>query len=407
MRKFWHVIAYEYRRHVMRRSFLLALLSLPILILVMMGAVFLLVKMETDATPIGYVDHAGVVQKPLPQASLEELDNPVQVIPFEGETEARAALEKEEIQGYYVLPEDYLQTTQVEEVYLDSAPSGNARDHFRALLRFNILAGQSPQIAARVVDGAQIIIQSPDGGRVASPDSWLSIVLPLVLGIVFFIVVMSSSGYLMQAVVDEKENRTMEVLITSLSPGQLISGKIVGLIGVGLTQLVVWVAFGVLGMLVGGANFPAFKEQLASVSMEGLGLMGLVLLPSYVMFAGLMAAMGAVVTDTSEAQQMAGIVTLPIWIPYWLMAILMRSPNGPLALALSFFPLTAPLTLICRLSFTIIPLWQLVLNLLVIIASAAGAIWLAGKVFRMGMLRYGKRLRWKEVLSLAKRSSRS
>jgi len=404
MRKFLRVIAYEYRRHVLRRSFLLALLSLPALILVSVGAGFLLVKMETDATPIGYIDHAGVVQRPLPQASISELDEPVQIIPFKDEMEALAALEKEEIQGYYIIPENYLQTTQVEEVFLDSSPSDNARAHFRALLRFNILADQSPQIVTRVVDGARIIIRSPDGERVASPDSWLSIVLPLVLGIVFFIVVMSSSGYLMQAVVDEKENRTMEVLITSVSPGQLIAGKIIALIGVGLTQLMVWIAFGALGMFIGGANFPALQEQFASISLGSMGLMGLALLPSYVMFAGLMAAMGAMVTDTREAQQMAGLLTLPIWIPYWLMVPLMKNPNGPIALTLSFFPLTAPLTLLCRLSFTIIPLWQLVLNFSVLFVSAVGAIWLAGKVFRMGMMRYGKRLRWKEIFSLAKKS---
>ncbi len=404
MRKFLRVMAYEYRRHVLRRSFLLALLSLPALILVSVGAGFVLVRRETDATPIGYIDRAGVVQKPLPQDALEELAEPVQMIPFKDEADARDALKNEEIQGYYIIPENYFQTTQVEEVYQDSAPSDNARSHFRALLRFNILADQSPQIAARVVDGAQIIIRSPDGGRVASSDSWLSIVLPLVLGIVFFIVVMSSSGYLMQAVVDEKENRTMEVLVTSVSPGQLIAGKIVGLIGVGLTQLMVWIAFGVLGMFIGGANFPALQEQFASISLGSLGLMGLALLPSYVMFAGLMAAMGAMVTNTSEAQQMAGLLTLPIWIPYWLMIPLMKNPNGPIALTLSFFPLTAPLTLVCRLGFTIIPFWQLVLNFLVLCVSAVGAIWLAGKVFRMGMLRYGKRLRWKEIFSSTARS---
>lgn len=405
MKKFLRVIVYEYRRHVMRRGFLLALLSLPALILLSVGLGFLIEKIETDATPIGYVDHVGIVRKPLPQDSLEELDKPVQIIPFENEDEAQAALQEEEIQGYYVLPENYLQTTQVKEVYLEDTPSDNARDHMRALLRFNILDGQPPQVVTRFLGGSQMIIRSPDGGRVVSPDSWLSIVLPLALGIMFFVVIMSSAGYLIQAVVDEKENRTMEILVTSVSPEQLIAGKILGLISVGLTQLGVWIAFGVFGALLGGANFPAFQEQFASVSLKSLGAMSLVLLPSYLMLAGLMAAMGAMVTDSREAQQMTGLLTLPIWIPYWLMVPLMKNPNGPMALALSFFPLTAPMTLTFRLSFTMIPRWQLVLNLLVLFASAAGSIWLAGRVFRMGMLRYGKRLRWKEVFSLAKGSN--
>lgn len=404
MKKFLRVIAHEYFRHVWRKKFLLALLSMPLVILMSVGAGMVLVKMETDTSPVGYVDLAGMVRKPLPRDWLAELDDPVPMRSFQAEAEAKSALENEEIQGYYVIPQNYLQTSQVEEVYLDSTPADNARDHFRALLRFNILADQPPQIAARVMDGTHIVVRSPDGERVVSSETWLSIVLPLALGIMFFVVVMSSSGYLMQAVVDEKENRTMEVLVTSVSPTQLIGGKIIGIIGVGLTQLFVWIAFGVLGAVIAGANFPKFQEQFASVSLESLVLMGLVLFPSYIMLSGLMAAMGAMVTDTREAQQMSGLLILPIWAPYYLLVPLMKNPNGPLALALSFFPLTAPMTLTFRVSFTIIPTGQLVLNFLILFLSAAGAIWLAGKIFRMGMLRYGKRLRWREIFSLAKRS---
>jgi len=108
---------------------------------------------------------------------------------------------------------------------------------------------------------------------------------------------------------------------------------------------------------------------------------------------------GATVTESREGQQIVGLFTLPTWIPYMLMYPLMNAPNSPLAIGMSFFPFTAPLTVIIRSGFTVVPWWQIAISVALLVLSAAGSLWLAGRAFRLGMLRYGKRLSIREFFN--------
>ncbi len=112
-----------------------------------------------------------------------------------------------------------------------------------------------------------------------------------------------------------------------------------------------------------------------------------------------MAAIGSTVTESREAQQISGFFSLPIFIPYWFISSIMSHPNGPLAQVLSFFPLTAPVTISLRAAFTTIPTGQLVLNIAILFLTAGIALWVAARTFRLGMLSYGKRIRLKEIFS--------
>ena len=191
----------------------------------------------------------------------------------------------------------------------------------------------------------------------------------------------------------------MEVLMTSVSPNQFMAGKIIGDIAIGLTQILAWVGFVVVGIL-------AFRNRLEflqgiEISPQTLILIAVILAPAFVMVCALMALIGATVSESREAQQMTGLVAMPIWIPYMLTGIIIGSPNAPIVVAFSLFPLTAPLTLLIRQGMTNVPAWQLALSSAILILSAAGSVWLAGRAFRLGMLRYGKRLRWKEIFARA------
>jgi ABC-2 type transport system permease protein len=125
----------------------------------------------------------------------------------------------------------------------------------------------------------------------------------------------------------------------------------------------------------------------------------LVLLPSFVMVAAIMAAIGSTMTQMREAQQISGMFSLPFMIPFYVSSAIMMNPNGTLAMALSYFPLTAPITILMRMSFTVVPAWQIVINVATLIVFAIFAIWFATKAFRLGMLQYGKKLTIKEVLN--------
>jgi ABC-2 type transport system permease protein len=130
--------------------------------------------------------------------------------------------------------------------------------------------------------------------------------------------------------------------------------------------------------------------------------MVVVMLPSFVLIAALMAAVGATVTEAREGQQVTGLFTLPVMIPYWFAFQIMSNPNGPLAVALSYFPLTAPVALTMRAGFTDLPPGQVLLSVGILVLSAFGALWLAGRALRLGMLRYGQRVNLRELLGRSK-----
>jgi ABC-2 type transport system permease protein len=395
MLKFWQVVRYEYTRHVLRRRFLFGLLSVPGMIALMVLIGFLIVRLEERNTPLGYIDRSGVLADPslAPKTSL--LGQSVALIAFQSEGEAQKALDSGRIQAYYVLPDDYLQTGNARLVYIKK-PGSQAQDTFIGFVRASLLAGQPADVVLRLTDGTHLIVRSADGSREMSEDTWFNAAVPFLAGLALMIAIFTSSGYLMQALVEEKENRTIEIIVTSISPMKMMAGKILGIIGVGLTQLFAWLGMAVVAVWI-GRNYFGF---LRGVHIEPglIELLVAVILPSFVLFSALMAAIGASVTEEREGQQVASLITLPVTIPFFFTFQLMNNPNGPLALALSFFPLTAPVALTMRAGFTTIPPWQITLNVIVLVLAALGALWLAGRALRLGMLRFGQRVRLNELL---------
>jgi ABC-2 type transport system permease protein len=394
MSKLWLVAVYEYTRHVLRRRFLFALLSVPALVGLMVLVGLLIVRLQNSDTPVGYVDLSGFLERPVFAPPPGPPLRAVPLLPFESEAEARAALESGQLQAYYVLEPDYAATRRARLVYLDE-PGAAAREQFTGFLRANLLAGQPAQVAERVAQGSRLTVRSADGSQQMSDREWFNIFTTFAAGLAFIIAIFTSSGYLMQAVVEEKENRTMEIVVTSVSPFQMMAGKIVGIIAVGLTQILAWVGVAVLAVLLMRSQI----EWLRAIRLAPgfLGLILLVMAPGFVLIAALMATVGATVTEEREGQQVAGLFTLPVMVPYWFTAQMMGNPNGPLAVGLSLFPLTAPVALTLRAGFTVVPAWQVALGAGLLCLSALGALWLAGRAFRLGMLRYGQKVAWREI----------
>lgn len=397
MNKTWLVIKNEYLKHVRRKRFILALLSMPLFIVLMVGVGMLSVVITYNDTPVGYVDNSSVFTN----AIMPELDSPVplrqplEIISFDNETTARKALDEGSIQAYYVIPENYLETGRIKAT-ANKMPDGDVNDQFKKFLQVNLLSSYSDEITNRVLEGAEIETKALDQNQ-ASSFNIISLILPLVAGILFMLTINISGGYLLQAVVEEKENRTMEIIITSLSPTQLMAGKVIGNLSVGLTQMIVWIIFGIIGVIFAARTIP--EIQLAQIDPTFLVIMILTFLPAFVMIAAMMATLGATATEAKEAQQIAGLFTLPIVIPFWFIQVLMESPNSPLSIALSLFPFTAPISLPLRAAFTNVPSWQIIMTISLLVLIAFGALWLSGRAFRLGMLRYGKRLTIKELFT--------
>lgn len=404
MERTWHVFRHEYIRHVVRKRFLFAVLSLPLVIIVMALVGLLAVILQFDSKPAGYVDLSGLLDDPiLPSMGAEGTPfASVEMIPYPDETAANAALENKDIQAYYVLENDYLLTGRVRLVARE-APGDNMEDAFDALLKINLLTMQPEYVTERLLQGNDIIIRSAIDDRELAGEQWFNLLIPIFSGALFIVVINTSGGYLLRAVVEEKENRTIEIILTSISPTQLMSGKILGNLSVGLTQILIWAFFPTIAFLALRSRVPFLDEIQIGGQFGWLVFITLVL--SFIMVAALMAAIGATATESREAQQISGLFTMPLVIPFWFITPIMTNPNGSLAVGLSIFPLTAPITLPMRAAFTAIPAWQLALSLGLLFICAVGSLWLAGAAIRIGMLRYGKRLSLKELLRMTLRKT--
>ncbi len=397
MKKTWLICWHEFKRHVLRKRFIFAILSMPLFVGVLALVGFLSVWLQYDKRPVGYIDPYGILtaHEQL-SAKPGQLLAPVEMIAYTDESAAKADLQAKKLQAYWVFTENYMDTGEVTLVS-DGKTGINIEDDIGEFLTQNLLNGKAPALVTRLTEGSNLVIRSLDGKRELGADNWSFMLLPFIAGLLFVIAVNISGGYLLQAVVEEKENRTMEVLVTSVSPGELMAGKIIGNLSVGLLELLIWTIFTILALKL-LPNFIPMGDAPEIPFSYILLVLG-TFLPAFVMIAAAMGAIGATATEMKEAQQMAGVFTIPIVIPYWFVTAIMFNPNGGLAVGMSLFPFTAPLALPMRALFTTIPTWQLVLAIGLLVILAVFAVWLAGRIFRLGMLRYGKKVQLKEAFA--------
>lgn len=402
MSKVWLIAQHQFRQETSKRSFLLVLFSLPLFLTLTIGLGYLTSRLEEEeSTALGYVDQAGLLVETLAEA--EEYD--VRLVPFEAPEAARAALEAEEIDAYYVLPADYAEAHQAELVYFEP-PDRQARRYFRNAVRLNLMADQPPAVVERALSGANLTVRAtewkrnfPAGGPGASRF------VPLIAAAIFAFLVLTTSGYLMEVVVAEKENRTIEIIVSSVSPTQMMAGKTIGALGIALMQLVVWLAFLAGAAWLGGSVLEMSWLQKVTPNWRDVLMIVVVALPAYLFIAALTTLVGSTLVESQEAQQAGALFFLPLFLPIYLVIPIIQNPNGLLSLGLSFFPMTSAVTVGIRSIFMQVPVWQIALSAAIALASGAVMVWLAGKAFRMSMLRYGQRLKWRELFTRRRSTS--
>jgi ABC-2 type transport system permease protein len=398
MNKLWRVAAYEYQRNVFKRSFLLTLLSVPFMMTLSIGMGFVIETATDDDRPLGYVDEAGVLAQAIPAPTVSDFDDPVELIAFSTEGAARAALEAGALQAYYVLPANYPATRQVRLVSVGE-PGDNARRQFFDFLQINLLAGWPSEVAYRAAAGTEVTVRSLDGRREVPPGGpTFGLLMPLFITIAFLVLILLSSGYLLSALAEEKENRTIEILATSVAPLQLAAGKVLGIVAISLTLAAAWAAVVALGV---GAAASAGIGWFQDTHLDwGLVLTTLVIaVPAYVLTAALMMALGASVATAQEGQTLSTVFIGLHIVPVYLGLAFLNQPHGPAAVALSLLPFTALMTVAMRSLFAVVPAWQLAASACVQTLCALGAVWLAGRAYRLGLLRTGQRLGWSSLFA--------
>jgi ABC-2 type transport system permease protein len=393
MRKVLFIAWNEFSKNVFRRRFLGTLL-LPLFILaiaVVVGFVTASSMMRFDGSTVGVVDASNQFGKAPNPAGAQ-----FNFAPYPDEAAAQRDLNSGKILAYLTLSPEFERNGLFDLFYLRNEPDRD--DLIRAFRRYrnaNVLAGQPPEVAQRVTQGAAFTYETPDAARQTNDENLPAFILPMVLSIFFIMALFGGAQYLMQAVLDEKENRTMEVVITSITPTQLMAGKVLGLGAVGLLQMGLWLIAASIALALLRTRF----DFLADIRIEpGFIALSLLLFAlQYFILGALMAAIGSMVVDAKQGQNYASPITLLAMAPLFFLVPILFNPNGAIAVALSLFPLTSPLTLMVRMGMTSVPAWQILLAIALLIATAWGAIWLAGKIFRIGMLRFDTGVKWSEV----------
>ena len=226
------VMKHEFWRHFKRRGFLFAVLGLPVMMLAIAGGVILFFTSKADE-PVGVIDQAGILLEPAAYAAIEEDSMPF--VMFSEETAVHNALMQKEVQAYFILPADYLQSGRV-TLYHNGDTfdeiAGETADYVRA----SLLASGDPLLLERFRDN-NLDINFRSLAESSEQKSEFGFILSFVIGFIFLIAIFATSGILLQAIVDEKENRTMEILVTSLKPTELMVGKVLGLVGLGFVGI--------------------------------------------------------------------------------------------------------------------------------------------------------------------------
>ena len=412
-RKIWVVLRREFQFNFKRPSFLFTALGLPVL---MVAAMFLTVKItsgrETDLSKfltIGYIDRADIITQNDPGDS-EITYQPVTApdltpLADDADPDARAAyfaaLEEAAAQqvvdgaldGYFVVSDQYVLTGQIDLFAQGNIPRAlyeEVEDFMRAQIAA-LAPADLPVSQDRLREDPSITIRDIDSNDELSDAALIGrFLLPFIFVLVYVMAVNTTAQFLMNGVVEEKENRLMEILATSLRPLDLLWGKLLGLGALSLTQVVLWLGAGLIIMQV---NDDA-REFISGVTFRAgdLVLIAVLFLINFMLYAAIMLGIGASVTAEAEGRQFAGIFTFITVTPMMLLVTFFENPNGLLPQIFTFFPLTAATGLILRMGLTTLPTWQILLSVGIQIVSVLVVMWLAAKVFRLGMLMYGKPL---------------
>lgn len=389
MRNLWLVAKHEYRQVVFRRGFILATLLVPVGMAALIFIIYLVETMGQSDKPIGYVDTPGLLEESR-QRDLPDPDERVEIIEFEDEAAALSALETGQIQAFFVFPATYPNTLKTDLYYNEDPPSNDLWREFDDFVRLNLLSFLPDETQKRLLEGSDIQVIDVTSSREFSESRIVNIVFPFVATFFFIFATMMAAGYLMGVVATEKENRTMEIVISSVTPGQLIGGKAMGLLAAALTQLTIYVV-----AIVAGLTFAAPRvEMLQAITVPWtyLGIMALFFMPAYALVASIMIAIGGAVTETQQGQQVAGILNLIFLLPIFLLPLLFTDPGHPIIIFMTIFPTTSFLTVSLRWGLGSIPTWQLGVGWFLLVMTTLVMLWIAVRIFRAGMLRYGQPL---------------
>jgi ABC-2 type transport system permease protein len=394
----------EFLTTVRRKGFLLTMFLMPLywVFATAMGALpTMLAKRSTEARVIAIVDPARILGADAGQTLPMDSEWKARFFPSFGE--ATKAFDAGQVRSILRLEPDYLASGLTAEYRHPGGLLTGRRvgPPYADFMRRRLLAARvDPARVARVLDplADSVFVASPTGGfeRENVTRRLLLVFVPLVFGFILAVGIFTAGSYLLQGLGEEKESRILESLLAMVTPDELLAGKLLGLGSASLILVLVWTSLGSVSLVFQAANL-----TIAPVTYV---IAAFYFLVGYFFFASFMLGIGSLVSTYQEANQWAALISFSAMLPFFLLSTIVDQPHGALAVTLSIFPWTAPVTMMMRLPAGGVPAWQIAVSMVLLLTCTLLMLRASSKVFRIGLLMYGKTPNLPEILRWVRQS---
>lgn len=420
------IIKHEYLSKVRSKGFIIGTILMPIFMVAMVAIPALITYLSSDSTEmkLAILDKTSSIGN-----EIVKTDTNKYYLTNLSEDSLKSMVIDARLDAYLVLNEDIINKGEAVIYtkggggigFITSLQSdiGNIILHQRL-----INAGADSNVIRISQERVKINTQKLTAEGVKSDDSSILAGIGYVLGLLIYMMMLIYGSYVMRGVIEEKANRIVEVIASSAKPFEIMMGKIIGIGAVGLTQVLFWIIIGavlffaatpIISSLTGqeqamidtmattggGQQLPdGFKMPEIPVML----VIGFVFyfLAGYFVYSTLYAAVGSAVDQESDAAQLQGPIMLPIILPIFFLGAVITNPEGTLSVILSLIPFFSPILMIVRLAATDVPVWQLLASFVLMIGTFLGCVWVASRIYRVGILMYGKKPNFKEIFKWIK-----
>jgi ABC-2 type transport system permease protein len=406
MNKTWAVFRYEFLKTVTRRSFILTLILIPLIPTLLLGALKIIggpqkmsiqqvfIENAMNPKPMGIVDQSGVIQK-IPDWLASGT-----LVKVSDEVTARAQTATGKLQGFYLFGSDFLETGKafVIKPEIGIASEIGASNAINQVIDYNLI-GADQELYNRYTNPVSFnFIPARPTTDTRDADSVTTFMVPYLILIFFYGLIISSASLMLTSVSQEKENRTMEILLSSTKPIEFYVGKLLALGLAAFLQMIVWLSAGILLLRVIGESFSLGAGAVIPLRVILIAIPCFLL--GYAIYGSLMAGLGALAPNLAEANQSSTIILLPLIFCMLVLGSLMQDPNGTMITFLSLFPLTSVIMMPTRVAIVNVPLWQVAISLGLLLLLTIFVVRAVANLFHAQTLLTGRKFNAAQFLKL-------
>lgn len=422
MNKLLLIIQREYMALVARKSFIVITLLVPFLFVIIAAIPVITSELNSASSSIETVT---VIDETGRLSGVISDNEQFRFIPLRGEpgkTNVKRFFDQsgESMSALVVIPANVLDSARV-NIYSRSTANmalvGHVTDCLNDTLTSVKVASMGVPGLDKMIKDAQVdvdvnCVKLADDGSETESSTTAAMLLGMALALITYMFVLTYGAMIMNSVIEEKTNRIVEVIVSSCKPFQLMMGKIIGVALVGLTQFLIWAVIiaavaGGLGIGVSAPDSPLAVLPDVIGAVQSVNLASILscfvvyFLGGYLLYASLFAAFGSAVDQASDASQFTTPIIIVMIVALYAGLGCMENPNGTFALWCSMIPFTSPIVMMVRLPYDV-PLWQIAISVALLYATAMGMIWISSRIYRIGILRYGKKFTFNDVIGWIK-----